>query len=226
MTDADVAAVKDTVRHHWDNRAPSFDEGPTHGLLDDEQRAAWTARVDAWAGVGPIDALDVGCGTGFFALLLTGLGHRTTGVDMAPAMLELARQKAASAGLDTDFRFGDAEQLPFPDGSFHLVIERHVIWTLPRPTVALAEWARILRPGGHLVLVEGQWDGSKHDDYQTIRSLLPLYGGSPAADLAALVASTAEGGGFSTVEIEPLMDAGLWGGPPERDRYALHARRR
>ena len=113
-------SVKELVRRHWEGRAATFDEGASHGLLSDEQRAAWTGRVREWAGPDPVDALDVGCGTGFFALLLAGLGHRPVGVDLADAMLARAREKAAAAGLDVDFRSADAEHLPFTDGSFDL----------------------------------------------------------------------------------------------------------
>jgi ubiquinone/menaquinone biosynthesis C-methylase UbiE len=212
-------SVKELVRRHWEGRAATFDEGASHGLLSDEQRAAWTGRVREWAGPDPVDALDVGCGTGFFALLLAGLGHRPVGVDLADAMLARAREKAAVAGLDVDFRSADAEHLPFADGSFDLVIERHVIWTLPDPPRALAEWARVLRPGGRLVLVEGDWRSPGNPDYAPIRDSLPLYGGRPAAELEALVRAH----GFERTRVEPLMTAALWVEAPDRDRYALHA---
>lgn len=214
--------IKEVVRRHWDERAATFDEGATHGLLTDEQRTAWTDRVREWAGSRPIDTLDVGCGTGFFSLLLAGLGHRSTGVDVAEAMLVRARQKAEHAGLQVDVQRADAEDLPFADGSFDLVIERHVIWTLPVPSRALAEWARVLRPGGHLILVEGDWR-SQHaggmPDYEPIRDALPLYGGRPASELTGLVRAS----GFARTFTEPLMDAALWVDQPDSERYALHA---
>ena len=218
----ETAAVKEVVRRHWDGRAASFDEGTTHGLLTDAQRSAWTDRVRAWAGPGPVDALDVGCGTGFFSLLLAELGHRPTGVDVAESMLARTREKAAAAGLTVDLRLADTEALPFPDDSFDLVIERHVIWTLPEPTRALSEWARVLRPGGQLILVEGEWGGLRaggHGDYDAIREALPLYGGRPAAELAEIVRA----GGFTRSVTEPLMTAELWVTEPERERYALRA---
>ncbi len=219
----DTDAVKDVVRRHWDERAATFDQGNSHGLLNDAQRAAWTDRVREWAGSGVIDALDVGCGTGFFALQLAGLGHRATGVDVAEEMLSRAKEKAAAAGLDIDFSAADAEDLPFPADSFDLVIERHVIWTLPEPARALAEWARVLRPGGHLVLVEGDWragnGGGGNPAYASIRDALPLYGGRPADQLAELVLAN----GFARTAVEPLMTAELWVEKPERDRFALHA---
>jgi ubiquinone/menaquinone biosynthesis C-methylase UbiE len=167
-----------------------------------------------------LDVLDVGCGTGFLALLLAELGHRVTGADAADEMLALAEEKAAQAGLAVDLQRADAEQLPFDDDSFDLVVERHVIWTLPEPRVALSEWSRVLRPGGHLVLVEGEHGRrSPNPDYVAIANALPLYDGRPSADLASFVAE----GGLVDIRVEPLMDAVLWGSSPERERYALHA---
>lgn len=218
MTES-VKDVKNVVRRHWEGRAATFDEGASHGLLTEEQRVAWTDRVREWAGTEPADALDIGCGTGFFALLLAELGHRAVGVDFADAMLTRAREKASAAGLEIDFRSGDVENLEFADGSFDFLIERHVIWTLPDPRGALAEWARVLRPGGRLVLVEGNWRCPGQGDYAPIRDSLPLYGGRPAAEVEELVRES----GFGRTRVEPLMTSELWIETPDRDRYALHA---
>jgi ubiquinone/menaquinone biosynthesis C-methylase UbiE len=218
MTDTNTQHVKDVVRAHWSARAADFDSGSTHGLLNDAQRAAWHTRVTAWGRDRALDVLDVGCGTGFLALQFAALGHRTSGVDVAEPMLALARTKAAAAHLSVRFDTGDAEALPYPDASFDLVIERHVIWTLPAPEVALREWTRVLRSGGRVVLVEGDWRrGSVNPDYAGIFEALPLYGGRPSSELRERVTLA----GFQSVTVEPLMDAVLWGGPVERERYAV-----
>jgi ubiquinone/menaquinone biosynthesis C-methylase UbiE len=217
-----IEEVKETVRRHWAGRAADFDAAPNHGLHSQEQHEAWLARVRAWAGDVPCDALDVGCGTGFLALLLAEAGHRAQGVDAVEEMLAQAWEKARQRGLSVLFRWADADALPFADRSFDLVVERHVIWTLPDPLGALREWRRTLRPGGRLVLVEGTWRGAGGrvaDDYAAIRDALPLYGGSPAAGLAGLASEA----GFAGTEVEPLTASVLWGGQPGPERYALHA---
>ncbi|MFN0071414.1 MAG: class I SAM-dependent methyltransferase [Chloroflexota bacterium] len=220
-------AVKDVVRRHWSGRAATFDEGVTHAPQSPEQRAAWRERLQAWAGADAIDVLDVGCGTGFLALQLASLSHRASGADFSDAMLERARAKAEQQSLNVRFDTADAENLPYADASFDLVIERHVVWTLPDPTGALLEWRRVLRPGGRIILIEGLWSSplrpreSIKSDYQAIHETLPLFDGATASELI----SVAETAGFSDAHSELLMDEQLWGGPVDRERYALHARK-
>src|ERR1051325_2011951 len=122
--------VKAQVAQHWDRRAAHFDEDFGHSIATSAERAAWDRILDLVSPPGRVlDALDAGCGTGFLSLELAARGHRVTGVDFAPAMLEAARRKAAAQGLAVRFEEGDAENLPFPPGSFDLAISRHVLWT-------------------------------------------------------------------------------------------------
>jgi ubiquinone/menaquinone biosynthesis C-methylase UbiE len=216
----DVATVKDAVRPHWATRAATFDDVPNHGLHTPAQKEACQVRLRSWAGSSPVDVLDIGCGTGFLSLQLASLGHRVFGIDTAQEMLALAQAKALRAGLRVTLREADAEHLPYEDQVFDLVIELHVLWTLTQPAVALAEWGRVLRPGGRLVLIEGDWRGSGHADYAPLGEHLPLFGGRPASDLADILTAA----GFLELEREPLMDGVLWGVEPDRDRYALLGR--
>jgi SAM-dependent methyltransferase len=78
-------------------------------------------------------------------------------LDLSPRMVEAARAKAATAGVDVEFEEGDAAAPPYPPGSADVVLDRHVLWALPDPDAALERWAGLLAPGGVLVLVEGFW---------------------------------------------------------------------
>jgi SAM-dependent methyltransferase len=159
MTISHPDAVKQQVAAHWDRRAPNFDEGFGHSIRTPAERAAWDRILDlVLPARGGLDALDAGCGTGFLALELAARGHRVTGVDFAHAMLAEARRKAAARGVSIRFEEADAERLPFGTGSFDLAISRHLLWTLPHPDAAIDEWIRVLRPGGRLVVVDGQFD--------------------------------------------------------------------
>ena len=72
-------------------------------------------------------------------------------------MIEQARGKAEQAALEIEFSVGDAADLDSADEAYDLVVARHVIWNLPDPERGVAEWLRVLRPGGRLLLVEGKW---------------------------------------------------------------------
>ncbi|AZQ33737.1 class I SAM-dependent methyltransferase [Streptomyces cyaneochromogenes] len=189
----------------WDTAAASFDDEPDHGLRDPEVRRAWASRLRSWLPERACDVLDLGCGTGSLSLLAAEQGHRVTGVDLSPAMVDLARAKLA--GRDAVFLVGDAAAPPVGEERFDVVLVRHVLWTLPDPARVLRHWAGLLRPGGRLVLVEGVWG-----------TVGPV--GIPADRLAALLAPLA-----GQVHLERLSDDELlWAKAVDDERYALVAR--
>ena len=102
-------------------------------------------------------ALDVGTGPGQLAFYLAQEGFKVTGIDISPAMISRARLKADELGLCVDFRTGDAENLPFEDNAFDVVVTRNLVWTLPHPEAAVKEWRRVLKPGGRIIISDGYW---------------------------------------------------------------------
>jgi ubiquinone/menaquinone biosynthesis C-methylase UbiE len=149
------------IRHHWDTRAGAYDSEAGHSLVSDEQRKAWLDVLSRLAGRVPQRVLDVGCGTGFLALCFAELGHAVTGIDLSPEMIDRARRKAEQEHRQIAYRVGDAAALDSADETFDLVVVRHVIWNLPDPERGVAEWLRVLRPGGRLLLIEGKWADNK-----------------------------------------------------------------
>ncbi len=213
MTPGHPDVVKQQVAAHWNRRAPHFDEDFGHSIRTPAERAAWDRILDlVLAGRGALDALDAGCGTGFLAFELAARGHHVIGVDFAPAMIAEARRKAAERGVSIRFEEADAEQLPFPPGSFDLAISRHLLWTLPHPEAAIDEWIRVLRPGGRLVIVDGQFDvgaaaalpesARLSVEYAAIGDQLPFLGGRPRGEIEALLKAR----GLVSVGGDPLLD--------------------
>lgn len=147
------------VRRQWDLAAVSFDEEPDHGLRDPAVRQAWAERIEQWLPPAPSTVLDMGCGTGSLSVLIATLGHKVTGTDLSPEMLERARTKAKAAGMETqtDFLPMDAAYPELPNKRFDAVICRHILWSLSEPAQVLRRWTNLLKPGGRLVLVEGYW---------------------------------------------------------------------
>ena len=209
MTDV----VKRQVAAHWDRRAPHFDEDFGHSIRTPAERAAWDRILDL---VLPshrvIDALDAGCGTGFLSFELAARGHHVIGVDFAPSMIAEARRKAAEGGVSSvRFEEADAEQLPFMPASFDLVISRHLLWTLSHPEAAIDEWIRVLRPGGRLVVVDGQFDAAapaapgsarSSSEYAAVGDQLPFLGGRSMEQIEALFKAH----GLVHVSGDPLLD--------------------
>jgi ubiquinone/menaquinone biosynthesis C-methylase UbiE len=77
-----------------------------------------------------------------------------TGIDLSPAMLAIARQRADDLGRDVDFREGDAEHLPFETASFDTVVCALSLCSIPNPAAAIGEMKRVLVPGGRLLLLD------------------------------------------------------------------------
>ena len=206
--------VKRQVAAHWDRRAARFDADFGHSIATAAERAAWDRILDlVLPGAAPLDALDLGCGTGFLCFELAARGHRVTGVDFAPAMLALARQKAAERGVAIRFESADAEALLFPTASFDLAMCRHLLWTLPHPEAAIAEWVRVLRPGGRLVVIDGaQYDAEAAPpaaqnarasaEYAAIGDSLPFMDGRPREEIEAVLRRH----GLLDVTSDPLDD--------------------
>ena len=128
------------------------------------QYAAWAAEYDApgnpmvmaeepvvremMSGYSLGTALDAACGTGRHAAYLAALGHEVIGVDITPEMLDVARAKAPSAR----FEIGDLNSLPLPDNSVDLAVCTLALTHFTRLEEPLAEIARVVRPGGHVVI--------------------------------------------------------------------------
>lgn len=128
--------------------------------------AAWSAVYDAMdnaliraeeplvaavtADLAPGRALDVACGTGRHAAWLDAAGHKTTGIDATEEMLAVARARVPGATFDT----GDYTALPYPDDAFDFAICALALTHITDPAPAIAEMARVVRPGGQIVLTD------------------------------------------------------------------------
>jgi SAM-dependent methyltransferase len=118
--------------------------------------------------------VDIGCGNGIYLAGLAGRGHRgqTIGVDLSPGMLAAARRGAPQAGLTV----GDAAALPVADDAADVTLAPHMLYHVPDPAAAVAEFRRVIRPGGQLLVV--------------------LNGNDHMAELRELMTSTAGACGF------------------------------
>ncbi len=146
-----LAKVKQGMQNAW--TAGDFGQ---IARFSAEEGANFIARLPIRAG---LEVLDVACGTGNLAIPAARTGARITGVDIAENLLEQARQRADAAELRVDFRYGDAEQLPFADNSFDVVVSMYGAMFAPRPEVVAAELVRVVRPSGLIAMANWTPEG-------------------------------------------------------------------
>ena len=159
--------IKEEIAGNWDRASETYDDCYAHGIKSEAETREWLRLLDQLVEQGetPRQVLDVGAGTGIITLLLARLGHQCKGLDLSENMLAVARHKAEAAGLDNvTFAVGDAEDTGEASGSYDVVINRHLVWTLPHPEQAIAEWKRVLKPGGKLIVLEGNWHYNRLPD--------------------------------------------------------------
>jgi len=142
-------------------------EPPIHKIKE-SMRATWmagdfgvvakmiTSGADAFVdrlSISPgIRVLDIATGTGNLAIPLARKGAAVTGVDIATNLLAQARERAAAENLTATFDEGDAEQLPYEDASFDMVVSMFGAMFAPRPDIVASELGRVLKPAGQLAM--------------------------------------------------------------------------
>lgn len=150
--------LKDEIKAYWSLRAETFDSQPGHEIFSEAERAAWHGLISRHLGPGNgRKVLDLASGTGVVSHLLDDLGFSVTGMDWSEPMLERARAKAKARGRTIRFLMGDAENTMELDSSYDVITNRHLVWTLVDPLTAFQEWHRVLKPGGKVLIVDGDF---------------------------------------------------------------------
>jgi ubiquinone/menaquinone biosynthesis C-methylase UbiE len=136
------------IRRIWEKQAPRYDRNMAFWdrILFGDGRRWVCSRARG-------EVLEVAIGTGR-NLAFYPKGVRLTSIDLSPTMLQLARDRAGELGIEVDLREGDAQDLPFPDGSFDTVVCTLSLCNVPDDRRAIAEMKRVLKPGGRLLLLD------------------------------------------------------------------------
>ena len=142
---------KERIVNYWEKRSDSF--------LVQKRQELHSAMAERWMREIHVQLpeeknlkiLDVGCGAGFFSILLAKEGYQVTGIDLTPDMIKNARLLAEEEKVSCEFQVMDAENPEFPDETFDVVISRNLTWTLPHVQHAYREWIRVLKKGGILL---------------------------------------------------------------------------
>lgn len=186
--------MTDDLCAQWSAVAEHYGTGWSHA---DGPDLAW--MVDALRPLPGDRAIDLGAGAGHATLSLAPHVASVDAIDPTPAMLAVAARLAAERGVaNVTFTEASAQALPLPDGTFDVAVSRFSIHHWPDPVAGLSEAARVLRPGGRIVLVDlVAPEDARLDGFLNAVELLrdPTHGRSPRASdwRAALVAAGLEG---------------------------------
>jgi ubiquinone/menaquinone biosynthesis C-methylase UbiE len=156
MNATEAERAKQAAIEQWTADPCGYDsdnEPGTRAHMEDLDRgmheyAAWMEEALDYEGARGLRVLDVGCGQGIDLVRYARAGAHATGIDLTPRHAELARLHVAATGSDATVVIGDAEAMPFADGSFDRVSSNGVLHHTPDMLAALREIRRVLRPGG------------------------------------------------------------------------------
>ena len=156
----------ETIRSYWNTRADGYSKSVMEEMEDAQKEGTyWKTLLDKYLPKADNPkVLDLGCGPGFFTMMLGQRGCQMTAFDYSDGMLNQAKQNAASAGVTAEFVQGDAQKLPFEDETFDMIVTRNLTWNLEHPEKAYREWLRVLKRGG------GIWN------YTAINNLINMDG--------------------------------------------------
>ena len=163
--DIDVSGIKEGQRRMW-----TVGDYPDIARLIAAAGELVVERAQAAPGV---SLLDVATGSGNVAIPAAAAGSTVIGLDLTPRLLEVARERAADAGLDIRFVEGDAEELPFEDASFDRVTSCFGVMFAPRQQLAAAELVRVARPGARIVFTAWTPEGLNGRMFGTVGSYMP-----------------------------------------------------
>lgn len=156
--------VKEKVNSYWTKRADSFYTQRIHEIQSAKAKL-WLEEICQFLPKKKCKILDIGCGAGFFEVLLGQLGHEVIGIDLTEDMVKQAKHMLDVFSLDPEcvsVKQMDGEHLEFPEESFDMILTRNVTWTLPHPKEAYAEWFRVLKPGGVLLNFDAEYAKGEH----------------------------------------------------------------
>ena len=147
MVNPDPKATAVT-RKRYQRMAPLYDRMEA---LAERRYQPW--RNQLWAKIHGPKILEVGVGTGK-NMPYYPRGMQITGIDLTPGMLERARKRAAKLKQNVVLQLGDVQSLEFPDASFDSAMATFVFCSVPDPVIGLRELARVVKPGGQVILLE------------------------------------------------------------------------
>ena len=153
------------IEKYWTNRAQGYSD-LNNWQLGCDSKERWQnvlRREMPKRNPGDVKVLDMGCGPGFFSIILAQDGFQVTAADYTQEMLEKAMEN--SQGFENiSFTRQDAQNLTLADECYDVIVSRNLTWVLEEPEKAYSEWFRVLKKGGMLLNFDANWYSYLYDD--------------------------------------------------------------
>jgi ubiquinone/menaquinone biosynthesis C-methylase UbiE len=175
LASPDFTQLKSNLKTSW--MAGDFGQIANYSVKAGED---FVARTEIKPGT---RVLDVACGTGNSTIPAARAGGLVTGLDIAPNLLAQARKRAATEQLKIGFDEGDAEELPYKDHEFDIVLTMFGAMFAPRPERVAAELMRVCKPGGLIAMANWTPEGFVGKSFQVTAEMVPPPKGVPAPAL-------------------------------------------
>lgn len=174
-----MASQLEQIASYWDQRSSGYSLDNQEELIHDQEK--WLDLLAPYIELKPgIKVLDLGCGPGFFSVLLVKQNCQVTAIDYSEKMLEEARNNANKNDVNIDFKRMDVQNLQFDNETFDFIITRNVTWNLEKPIQAYKEMFRVLKKQGHLINIDGNhyyyyqdqdYDRHGHSEHQHMEGI-------------------------------------------------------
>ena len=152
------------IENAWTADSAGYDDSVKKQLKNRRDLRHWSEELQLILGAQPLRVLDVGCGPGFFSIVLGRLGHYVKAVDGSIGMVEHARANFRAEGCSATAEVEDAVTLPYEEEeSYDVIISRDVVWTLYDPEAAFRRWKEVLKPDGRVIIYDGNYRRDRTD---------------------------------------------------------------
>lgn len=171
-------SIHDSAVRYWDERSRGYSLATRISLNnrdDDVRRIIEECIPDNRR----LRVLDIGTGAGYAAIIMAQMGHEVVAVDYSEKMLEKARSNARQFRVDIMFIQGDIEELDLDPFSFDVIVAKDVVWSLVFPARTYNDWIHLLKSGGYLLIIDGNYYLDLYDeDYAKRRNYIDMKNGA------------------------------------------------